>query len=113
MSFYFTDKIQANVKIEANTAQPSKSTLKSLRNGAENWLLEHLPAGMGGRYTNEVIPRARKAIGSTTDDPWDPLPLSNLQAVVDEVFGKGTYNVETEPAWFGLVRRSYMQTFHC
>ncbi|KAF8326274.1 hypothetical protein F5887DRAFT_51796 [Amanita rubescens] len=92
-------KLYSNVKIEANTAQPSKSMLKSLSNGAENWLLEHL-----GRYTNEVVPRACKAIGSTTDDPWDSLPLSNLQAVVDEVFGKGTYNVETEPAWFGLTK---------
>lgn len=104
-----TDKLQANVKIEPNTtAEPSKSTLKSFRNGAENWLLEHLPAGTSRTYTNDLIPRARKAIGSTTEDPWDPLPTSELQVIVNEVFGSGKYNVEMDPSWFGLVCYSQM-----
>ncbi|KAF8340843.1 hypothetical protein F5887DRAFT_1076968 [Amanita rubescens] len=101
-------KLYANVKIEPNTTvEPGKSTLKSFRNGAENWLLEHLPAGTSGRYTNDLVPRTRKAIGSTMEDPWDPLPASELQVIVNEVFGKGKYDVETDPSfWFDEIPSS-------
>ena len=92
---------QKMTKIEANPeAQPK--TLKEVRGGDDKWALKHLPEEARIRYTNEVVPLARKKAGSL--NPWDQLTAENLQTLIDKVFGKGQYRVTNDGVWQGLVR---------
>lgn len=85
-----------SVKIEDNTAKGNP-----LKNGAKNWVLEHLPQEAQTKFTNAVVPRTWKKLGSL--EPWANLSVDHVREIVDEVFGEGTHKVERKGPWMGLV----------
>ncbi|SRR6266550_5127161 len=85
-----------SVKIEENAAKGNP-----LKNGAKNWLLEHLPEEARTQFTNAVVPHTWKKLGAL--EPWANLTVDHVKEIVDEVFGKGTYQVERKGPWMGLV----------
>ena len=84
------------VKIEENTAKGNP-----LKNGAKNWLLEHLPEEARTQFMNAVVPCTWKKL--STLEPWANLTVDHVKKIVDEVFGKGTYQVKRKGPWMGLV----------
>jgi hypothetical protein len=93
------------VKIEPNPVilNQHKSTLKAARNGDKKWKLCHLPGDNGVQrlFTDEVAPQVCKKAG--TLPPWDNPSVVDIQVVVDNVFGKGTYIISEDNVWYGLV----------
>ncbi|KAK2462444.1 hypothetical protein APHAL10511_005541 [Amanita phalloides] len=84
-----------SVKIEENAAKGNP-----LKNGARNWLLEHLPREAQTQFTNAVVPRTWKKLGAI--EPWANLSVDHVREIVDEVFGEGIYKVERKGPWMGL-----------
>ncbi|KAG6822793.1 hypothetical protein H0H92_012585, partial [Tricholoma furcatifolium] len=75
-------------------------TQKELRGGRAKWLLTDLPDNAGNTFSNELMPLIRRKAGTLA--PWTNLSTNELQELVDEVFGTGTYTVEAGDAWSGL-----------
>ena len=82
-----------SVKIKENTAKGHP-----LKNGAKNWLLEHLPEEARTQFMNAVIPHTWKKLG--TLEPWANLTIDHVKEIVDEELEKGlTKSNEKVPGW--------------
>lgn len=77
-------------------------TLKQVRGGADKWALSHLPSEARIKFTNNVVPLARKKAGSL--DPWENLTVEHVQDIMDIVFNQGKYKVSADNVFYGLVR---------
>ncbi|KAG6823247.1 hypothetical protein H0H92_010874, partial [Tricholoma furcatifolium] len=88
----------SNVKITRGRMAPTKT---ELRGGSKKWNENHLPAGAKERFKSEVVPMAKERTGILP--PWANLSSDDLQDIVDEVYGSGTYTVEAGDAWHGLI----------
>ncbi|KAF7368104.1 hypothetical protein MSAN_00876600 [Mycena sanguinolenta] len=89
--------------IAIQPAPPRAPTLKELRGGSAKWHLKHLPIGTQLQFKEEVVPLACELAGSQQIAPWGKLTLSQLQSIVDRVYGKGEHTVTAESAWVGLI----------
>ncbi|KAK2459627.1 hypothetical protein APHAL10511_008355 [Amanita phalloides] len=91
-----------SVKIEENAA---KGNL--LKNGARNWLLEHLPREAQTQFTNAIVPRTWKKLGAST---LANLSVDHVREIVDEVFG--AFTVERKgPGWANAHIHNYHNSF--
>ncbi|KAF8328738.1 hypothetical protein F5887DRAFT_1082943 [Amanita rubescens] len=86
-------------KIEANPAAP-KPMADGLPAGVKNWSLKYLPDDIRRDFEEVVAPRMRKKIGSLP--PWESLEITDIQAIVDDVYGKGTHVVTKNSFWVRL-----------
>ncbi|KIM41783.1 hypothetical protein M413DRAFT_410062 [Hebeloma cylindrosporum] len=77
-------------------------TKKTIRNGARKWKLEHLPPGTDRGFTDQFIPLVKAKAGEL-EHPWAELNPSQVQELVDHVFGHDTYTVVAEDVWCGLI----------
>ena len=56
-------------------------------------------------FTNEVAPLASSTVATQARvDPWCNLKVDQVQAIVDDVYGAGVFEVKEEGPWLGLVR---------
>lgn len=91
-------------KIEANPVAPKPMT-DGLPAGVKNWSLRYLPENIRGDFEEAVAPRIRKKIGSLP--PWESLEITDIQAIVDDVYGQGTHTVTKKSFWVHLVCNLY------
>ena len=89
--------------MEANPIADEPKTLKEARGGSNKWALAHLPDKKGPEFTELVAPLIRKKAGANMN-PWENLKVEDIQEIVDQVFGKGKYEVTEDGPWYGLVR---------
>lgn len=83
-------------------SKPKPLTKKTIRNGARKWKLEHLPPGTERVFTDQIVPLVKAKAGEL-EHPWAELSPSQIQEVVDHVFGRDTYTVVADDVWCGLV----------
>ncbi|KAJ6619561.1 hypothetical protein B0H10DRAFT_2216830 [Mycena sp. CBHHK59/15] len=95
--------IPAASLIAIQPAPPRAPTRKELRGGSAKWTLKHLPTSTSSQFTDEVVPLACKLVGSQQVKPWAKLTLTQIQAIVDRVFGEGVHEVTPEGPWVGLL----------
>ena len=90
------------MKVEENPTVPQK--LKEMHDGNEKWKLKHLSndTNVQALFTEKVAPLAHKK--AATLDPWSNLNIDEVQAIVDQVYGAGKFEVKEDGPWLGLVR---------
>ncbi|KJA20449.1 hypothetical protein HYPSUDRAFT_203766 [Hypholoma sublateritium FD-334 SS-4] len=77
------------------------STKKDARGGAARWTTRHLPPDTITQFTGVVTRLAKIKAGTIT--PWSNLTYSQVQGIVDLVFGQGVHTVEDGDVWCGLI----------
>ena len=65
-----------------------------------------MPPGVDCAFTDQIIPLIKAKAGEL-EHPWAELNPSQIQEVVDHVFGCDTYTVVAEDVWCGLVSDLY------
>lgn len=65
------------------------------------WTTRHLPPDTITQFTGTVTRLAKIKAGTIA--PWSKLTYSQVQEIVDLVFGKGVHTVEDGDVWCGLV----------
>ena len=98
-AIYFWYFESQTIKIKSNPAVPK--TLVEARQGAKSWSTKHLPSGTTKEFEKCVAPMLRMKTGLLL--PWKSPSLHELQAIVDDVFGEGKYEVKEDNVWYGLV----------
>ena len=95
-------RLEVNVKVEENPTVPRR--LKEMRDGDDKWKLKHLSedTNVQALFTEKVAPLARKKVAAL--DPWSNLNVDEVQAIVDQVYGAGRFEVKEDGPWLGLVR---------
>ena len=88
------------IKIEANPVAP-KPMANGLLAGIKNWSLKYLLESIQGDFEEAMAPHIHKKIGSLP--PWELLEITDIQAIVDDVYGQGTHNVMKKSFWVHLV----------
>jgi len=61
---------------------------------------------VGRVFTDQIIPLVKAKAGEL-EHPWAELNPSQIQEVVDHVFGCNTYTVVADDVWCGLVSDLY------
>ena len=89
------------IKVEANCQPVPLMTQKAARGSDTKWKLSHLPAQMDGLFKDLLMPLARDMAGNL--GPWEALPMTAVQNLVDRVYGIDQYVVAEDNVWFGLV----------
>lgn len=87
-----------------------KATKKGARNGDLKWRLGHLPPGTDTTFTNDLVPLAKAKAGEQVH-AWSELGFQQIQTLVDEVYGPGSYIIEANDVWCGLVSNE-IHSFH-
>ena len=101
-SFHFSDKYyQTMIKIEAKHVPAPPMTQKQAQGGDKKWKLSHLPVRTADLFRNQLVPLAREKAG--TVGPWEAPSVSDLQIIVDHVYGPGVHTVVEDNVWLGLV----------
>lgn len=90
------------IKIEANRQPVPPMTQKAARGGDAKWKLSHLPPQTDDSFKDLLVPLAREMAGNL--GPWEALPVTGVQNLVDRVYGTDQYVVSEDNVWFGLVR---------
>jgi hypothetical protein len=80
-------------------------TQKAARGGDAKWKLSHLPAQTDDSFKDLLVPLAREMAGNL--GPWEALPVTEVQNLVDRVYGADQYVVAEDNVWFGLVRPNH------
>ena len=88
------------MKIEANPVAP-KPMADGLSAGIKNWSLKYLPESIQGDFEEAMAPCICKKIGSLP--PWESLEITDIQAIVDDVYGQRTHTVMKKSFWVHLV----------
>ncbi|KIL69005.1 hypothetical protein M378DRAFT_176566 [Amanita muscaria Koide BX008] len=96
------------VKIMANPV--ALKTLVEARQGARNWSLKHLPADAKEDFEVHVASCMRMKAGSLS--PWKSLSVSDIQMIIDDVYGEGKHKVTATGAFYGLML-SQLNTWCC
>ncbi|KAG6898429.1 hypothetical protein C0992_004140 [Termitomyces sp. T32_za158] len=77
------------------------ATKTELRGGKKKWTHNHLPPNTDDKFKNDVLPLVKEKVGTLA--PWSNLPSTELQNIVDRVYGINVYDIDDNPAWAGLV----------
>ena len=89
------------IKIETNHQPAPIRTQKAAQGGDAKWKLSHLPAQTDDLFKDLLVPLACEMAGNL--GPWEALPVTGVQRLVDRVYGPDQYVVAEDNVWFGLV----------
>ncbi|KAM6491052.1 hypothetical protein JOM56_013291 [Amanita muscaria] len=87
--------------IKPNPLAPKK--IVEVRQGAKHWSIKHLPNEAQDAWDPEVAPRLRLKAGNSAD-PWNFPRMSEVQDIIDEVYGKEKYKIVETGAFYGLAQ---------
>ncbi|KIL54649.1 hypothetical protein M378DRAFT_182462 [Amanita muscaria Koide BX008] len=99
------------IVIKPNPLAPKK--LIEARQGAKHWSVRHLPNEVQDAWEPEVGARLRWKGGSSTD-PWNFPKMSEIQEIVNDVYGAGKYKVVEDGPFYGLAQvrvQNWRRTF--
>ncbi|KAM6495149.1 hypothetical protein JOM56_009772 [Amanita muscaria] len=99
------------IVIKPNPLAPKK--LIEARQGAKHWSVRHLPNEVQDAWEPEVGARLRWKGGSSTD-PWNFPKMSEIQEIVNNVYGAGKYKVVEDGPFYGLAQvrvQNWRRTF--
>ncbi|KIL57336.1 hypothetical protein M378DRAFT_16339 [Amanita muscaria Koide BX008] len=99
------------IVIKPNPLAPKK--LVEARQGAKHWSVRHLPNEIQDTWEPEVGARLQWKGGSSTD-PWNFPKMSEIQGIVNDVYGEGKYKVVEDGPFYGLAQvrvQNWRRTF--
>lgn len=87
-----------NVKISQHETLALTKT--QAHGGDKRWKASHLPEGAQIKFADVFTRRLREFTG--TLKPWANPTVAEVQGLVDEVYGTGTFEVKQNDVWMGL-----------
>ncbi|KAG6908414.1 hypothetical protein DXG01_004707 [Tephrocybe rancida] len=95
-----SSKLVMMIKVLASSHH-APTTKKAACGGSHKWTHSHLRHGTVALFKDSVVRLARIKAG--TKEPWSGLTTTQVQEIVDEVFGAGKYHVTDTDVWCGLI----------
>jgi hypothetical protein len=68
--------------------------------------MRHLPREAKEEFETTVTPLLREKAGAS-HDPWNFPNVSDVQTIINKVYGDGKYEVSESDAFYGLVRLNH------